>query len=179
MFHRIVYVFACMVLFVLMASASFAADLDQKTYPGAFCQQGGTSQALWYYHGRVINTSTSPRVADCPIVTDAWWGLYKGKVEVNVVDRHYSQDFSCTVHVYDERSPSLNYFWRNIRSSGSGETVQKLAIDFSNSPIGGWGFAPMMIGCQIPGAYNGNRSDLISYHAWELEGDLSGWKSSD
>ena len=153
---------------VAVVPAVARAGTDQKTYPGAFCQQGGTSQALWYYHGRAVNPSTSAQVADCPIVSDAWW-LYSGKATVHVVDRHDSADFSCTIHVYEETAASPRYQWSNRRSAGSGERVQILTFDFKNAPIEATAFSPMMIGCSIPGDYSGNRSDLVSYHVWEYE----------
>ena len=145
--------------------------IDAKMYPGAFCQQGGTSQALWYYHGRVINTSTSRRIADCPVVTDSGLALRGGKVEVFVVDRHYSEDLSCTVHAYNHTVSTPTYVWSNRRSSGSSESVQSLVYDFSNTNMPR-GFAPILIGCEIPGVYSGNRSELVSYHVAEGENDF-------
>ena len=162
-----------------LAHPSYAYDTDQKAYPGTFCQQGGTSQALWYYHGRVINTSTATRVADCPIVTDSSIGIARGRVRAFVVDRHYSRDFSCTIHVYNENSPSPQYNWSNRRSSGSSESVQVLDFDFTSSTITTWPFGPAMLGCEIPGDYSGNRSELVSYHVWDTTADQDNLRSSD
>jgi len=162
--------FALLAMAIVLASAGAArAGYDTKSYPATFCQQAGRYQNLNYYHGRAQNRSASTVIADCPVVVDSPVASIEALVYVRTVDRHYSRDIRCTIHVYDPTSPHPEYASSSRSTRGSGDFVQTLAFDFRKSRLYHYKFGPTLIGCSIPGTFNGNRSEIVAYEVREWE----------
>ena len=134
------------------APTSAKAGEDSKWYPAAICQQGGTSQGLDYYFGRVRNKTSAAVIADCPFVKDHKPGIFEKQSVARVIDRSTRQNVRCTLFSFDATSSTPSYNWLARDSSGYGSVVQTLTFSWGTRGVFTGG--NLMMGCRIPPAHN-------------------------
>ena len=146
---------------LLATAAPMALAGDMKTYPAAACVSNDADIAV---DGNAYKQNNGAGAATliCPIVRDPSSSLSQVGT-VWVTDRHYSENVCCS-----------------SRSKNPGGNALRFTADECSSGVNGGvalGFAgPVMAGtwehrffrCVLPGTYEGNASELLTYRSQEL-----------
>jgi hypothetical protein len=153
-------VFTLGVLLTTTAPLAFA-DGGMKTYPAANCVSNDPDYWTTSY-GYARNNGTGELLMYCPIVRDASSSLSQTGT-VWVTDRHYSEDVCCSSRSKNPGGNALR-FTSDECSSGVNANV---ALSFSGPVMAGT-WEHRFYQCTVPGTYEGNASEVLTYRSQEL-----------
>ena len=150
--------------FILTTSVSQVHATDGKNYPGSMCIRvtGGGGIPTISDGGIGNASSTSTMRLECPAIKDQAFNIDSGWVLV--YDRHFSQAVKCSLH---SRSPIYASISPVVSSVGGSATGPSETLRFGWR--GGLSISRYFYSCEIPPAFNGAISYLVSYHVEEQE----------
>jgi hypothetical protein len=153
-------VFALGMLLAVAAPAAFA-DGGMKTYPAANCVSNDPD--YWttsYAYGR--NNGTGAATLYCPIVREES-SLLTQAGTVWVTDRHYSENVCCSSRSKNPGGNALRFTADQCSSGVDGG----VALAFSG-PVMAGSWEHRFFQCTLPGTYEGNASEVLTYRSQEL-----------
>ncbi len=136
--------------------------VDLSSYPGAACRAANGANATYGTDGTVSNGSGNALDLSCPARRLAKSGVFTtwSAGEVDVVDRHGSQDVCCSM--VSRRPDGTQIAGTSECSSGSSASPQKLHLDLPKVHDT-LTFSHFEIQCSVPPIDGGNQSMVHSY----------------
>lgn len=149
-----------MVVPVAVGAFSIQVNADQKIYPGSMGVKFSGATPSYYFSSIANPSTTTTMYLDLPVVNDTNTAIESSWV--NVLDRHGTAGVSCALNTV---------YWNNTHDTFFGSWGAKhTSINFGNDvqtlntgTLPGGVARHIYFSCEIPPAYSGKLSHIVSY----------------